>query len=160
MIKFSFLLSLLLSFSVLAAQVPAFQAEMIDGQVFLLKDKLKNGRPILISFWATWCQPCLDELNQLQTKLKKETAGVDVVAINVDTAETSSDIRPTLRLHKIEFPVILDPTHQIFSKFNSTKAVPFSVLVSPTGEILATYSGYSDEMMKRLESFNKKANGG
>ncbi len=158
--KFLTLLALLGNAVVFSATVPTFQAETTEGKSFSLKDKLKEGRPVLISFWATWCQPCVDELNHLKTRLKKETAGVDVVAINVDTSETSSDVRPTMRLHKIEFPVILDPTHQIFSKFNSTKAVPFSVLVSPQGEILQTYSGYSDEMMKKLESYNQKAKGG
>ena len=153
-------LSLLLASSVFAAQAPNFQGETTEGKKFSLKDTLKGGKPTLISFWATWCQPCLDELNHLKTRLNKETAGVNVIAINVDTAETTSDVKPTMRLYKISFPVILDPTHQIFAKFNSTKAVPFSVLVGANGEILETYSGYSEEMMKKLESYNKKANGG
>ncbi len=151
--------SLILSlafFSVTAfsEQAPFFQSETTDGKSYSLKDKLKDGKPVLISFWATWCQPCVDELNTLKTRLGKDS-GVEVVAVNVDTSETSSDVRPTMRLHKIEFPTILDPKHQIFSKYNSTKAVPFSVLVSAKGEILATYSGYSEEMMKKLESFKK-----
>jgi len=144
----------LFTVSAYSAQAPMFQSETTDGKNFSLKDRLKDGKPVLVSFWATWCQPCLDELNTLKAKLGKN-AGVDVVAVNVDTSETSSDVRPTARLHKIEFPIILDPKHQIFSKFNSTKAVPYSVLVSATGEILATYSGYSEEMMQKLESFKK-----
>lgn len=148
---------LLLSTPLFAAQAPNFQGETTDGKKFSLKESIKSGRPLLISFWATWCQPCLDELNNIKKRLNKETAGVDVIAINVDTAETTSDVKSTIRLYKIEFPVILDPTHQIFAKFNSTKAVPFSVLVGSKGEILQTYSGYSEEMMAKLESYNKKA---
>ncbi len=151
---FSFATLTVFSLSLFAAQAPTFQSETTDGKSYSLKEKLKDGKPVLISFWATWCQPCLDELNALKAKIGVD-AGVQVVAINVDTSETSSDVRPTARLHKIAFPIILDPTHQIFSKYNSTKAVPYSVLVSATGEILATYSGYSDEMMKKLESFKK-----
>ena len=153
------LLCLALTFFCLSGsgvQAPSFQSDTVDGKNFSLKDKLKAGHPVLVSFWATWCQPCLDELSQLKTRLSKGDGGVDVIAINVDTSETSSDVRPTIRLHKIEFPVILDPTHQIFSKYNATKAVPFSVLIGTSGEILGTYAGYSEEMIQKLEKLSKK----
>jgi len=140
--------------TVFSAQAPTFQSETLSGASYSLKEKLKEGKPVLVSFWATWCQPCLDELNSLKTKLGKDS-GVEVIAVNVDTSETSSDVRPTIRLHSIEFPIILDPTHQIFAKYNATKAVPYSVLISAKGEILATYAGYSEEMMTKLETFKK-----
>ncbi len=154
--KSIFLLFVIFCLKGVAAQAPSFQSQTVDGKNFSLKDRLKAGKPVLVSFWATWCQPCLEELNQLKTRLAKENSGVEVIAINVDTTETSSDVRPTIRLHKIEFPVILDPTHQIFSKYNATKAVPFSVLVGPSGEIQGTYAGYSEEMIQKLEKFSKK----
>lgn len=142
---------------------PSFQAQTVDGKRIQLKEMLKPDRGLLLSFWATWCAPCLEELGHVTDALKKDPAmKLDVLAVNVDTSETASDVKPTIKLYKFEVPIALDPKHEIFSKYQSAKTLPFSVLLSPTGEILETFNGYNEGMIpmiqKKLSALGKGTN--
>ncbi|MBK7869124.1 MAG: redoxin domain-containing protein [Ignavibacteriales bacterium] len=44
---------------------PGFRLENLDGDIISLEDSLGQG-PILISFWATWCKPCIEELPEIE----------------------------------------------------------------------------------------------
>jgi peroxiredoxin len=150
---FSLVIIVGLSATGFAKQAPQFQAELIDGKRSSLKQNLKPGRALLVSFWATWCTPCLQELKEVSTRLRENPElPIDLLTINVDTAETSSDVAPTLRLHGFKFPVALDPKHEIFSKYQGSKSLPFTALVDSNGEILKTFSGYDEKMFDEVRN--------
>jgi peroxiredoxin len=130
---------------------PSFYGELMGGGRVSLKQYLKPDRGLLLCFWASWCGPCLQELANVSEKLKKDPSlPLDVLAVNVDSSETTADIKPTLRLHKLSFPVILDPTHEIFSKYHADKTLPFSVLLGPDGNIETTFNGFHDGMFEKV----------
>lgn len=152
MIKAFLILTLTLSSLSLAKVAPSFQGEAMGGGKVTLKDKLKKDRVLLLSFWATWCTPCLEELNQVSTKMKAEPQlPLDLLTVNVDTSETASDVKPTLKLHKFEMPVVLDPKHEIFAKYHDAKSLPFSVLIGANGNIEATFNGYHEDMFAKIK---------
>src|SRR5262249_18836109 len=98
------------SFAGAAKLAPSFSADLMGGNKVSLKESLKPGRLLLVSFWATWCTPCIEELRTVSEKLKADpNLPLDILTINVDTSETSSDVKPTLKLYSFKFPVILDP---------------------------------------------------
>ena len=121
-----------------------------------------TNHALILSFWATWCSPCMVELKSIMEKLQAgPPLSFDVLTVNVDPSETMSDVKPTLKLYKLDLPVILDPKHEIFSKYQDSKTLPFSVLISSKGEIVATFSGFSEDMFIRArkmmeESHNAK----
>ena len=132
-------------------QAPSFEGKLLNGNRIRLHSQLTPGRALLISFWATWCSPCLEELRLITETLRTTSdLPLDFLTINVDASETSSDILPTLKLYHFSFPVILDPKQEIFSKYNRNKALPFSVLIDPDGKILETYNGFHADMMANL----------
>jgi len=136
----------------MAKTAPSFQGELLGGKRTSLQQALKPGRALMLCFWATWCAPCLQELKELQGRIKKEPSlALDLLAINVDTSETSSDVGPTLKLQGLDFPVVLDPKHEIFSKYQSAKSLPFSALISSSGEIVKTFSGYDEHMFEEIK---------
>src|SRR3989338_9732085 len=95
-------LFLLLSFSVLgmAKTAPTFSGELMGGGRVTLKDSLKHNRALLLSFWATWCQPCMQELKEVVTHLKSDPKlPLDILTVNVDTSETKTDVKPTLKMY-------------------------------------------------------------
>jgi peroxiredoxin len=148
--------ALMFSSLAFAKIAPPFYGELLGGGRVSLKEYLKPERGLLLAFWASWCGPCLQELTNVAEKLKNDpTIPLDVLAINVDSSETTADIKPTMRLHKIVFPVILDPTHEIFSKFHADKTLPFSVLLSPEGNIETTFNGFHEEMFQKVREVLK-----
>lgn len=144
----------------MAAHAPSFPATMLDGSRTTLEELLPKDKVMLISFWATWCVPCLAELNTLSSKLKDSKIPLKVVTVNVDSSETKAQVKPTVSDLKknagFAFPVVVDPTHAIFSKYQPNAALPFSVLVGPDGSILQSFSGYQETMLGKIEELAAK----
>ena len=150
--KLGVFLALVFSVGGRANTAPPFHGELLNGGRVSLAQYQKKDRALFLSFWASWCGPCLQELHTVTEKLKADPSiPLDVLAVNVDTSETTSDVKPAVRLHQIAFPVVLDPKHDIFSKYQKSKTLPFSVLIAPTGEIVATFTGYHEEMFDKVK---------
>lgn len=131
---------------------PAFRAELLNGKRTSLEQNLKTGRSLMVCFWASWCVPCLQELKEVTSRLKEEPhLPLDLLAINVDTSETASDVGPTLKLYGFDFPVVLDPKHEIFSKYQASKSLPFSTLINDKGEMVKTFSGFDEKMFDEVK---------
>jgi len=157
-VKFAFLVVSILSTVSLAKVAPSFQGELIGGGRVSLSEELAkdNSKGLLLCFWATWCAPCMQELKQVTEKLKNDpTLPLRVLTVNVDTAETSSDVKPTLKLYQFKIPVITDPKHEIFAKYQDAKTLPFSVLIKPNGEIAETFNGFHEEMFTKAREAMK-----
>ena len=147
-----FLIFSLCSFS-FAKIAPGFQGELLSGGRVSLNEELAkdNSKALLLCFWASWCAPCMQELKQVTEKLKNDPSlPLRVLTVNVDTAETASDVKPTLKLYQFKVPVIADQKHEIFSKYQDAKTLPFSVLIKPNGEIAETFSGFHEEMFAKV----------
>ena len=142
-----------LASSVALAQVaPSFHGDLVGGGSTSLRDELKPHRALLLCFWASWCIPCMEEMKIVNEKIKADTTlPLDILSVNVDTSETSVDVRPAMRLNKISVPVILDPQHEIFSKYHEDKSLPFSVLINSRGQILHSFNGYHEKMFQILK---------
>lgn len=147
----------LCSFS-FAQVAPNFQGDLLGGGRVSLGEELAKDKSkgLLLCFWATWCAPCMQELKQVTEKLKNDPSlPLRVLTVNVDTAETSSDVKPTLKLYQFKVPVITDSKHEIFSKYQDAKTLPFSVLIKPNGEIAETFNGFHEEMFVKAREAMK-----
>jgi peroxiredoxin len=144
-------LFLFVAVSAMGRQAPAFRGELVSGERVSLNDYLKPDKGTLVCFWATWCVPCMEELRMINEKLKADpNFPVNVITVNVDNSETSSDVRPTIAQQNLPFPVILDPKHEIFSRFQQGQALPFSALVSDQGELAKTFEGLNENLFPEI----------
>ena len=135
-----------------ATVAPSFQGETVSGERVSLNSLLKEKRALLLCFWASWCVPCIEEMRQVSEKIKAQPdLALDIVAVNVDTSETSTDVKPIIRQYHFPFPVILDPKHEIFSRYQQEKSLPFSALISSHGNIEHTFTGYHEEMFAEVK---------
>jgi cytochrome c biogenesis protein CcmG/thiol:disulfide interchange protein DsbE len=145
--KFLILLAIWLSLSSMAigegklSKAPDFVAKDLDGKKVELKEILEKG-PILISFWATWCKPCIKELNQLQKVYKKyNEKGFEILAIDVDGPRSISKVRSKVEGLKWDFPVLWDKSKDIYRKYH-VLGIPHTVLIDKTGKIRYTHTTY------------------
>ncbi len=149
----AFLIVMLVTASGFGQVAPSFHGDIMGGSATSLRDQLKPHRALLLCFWASWCIPCMEEMRLVSEKIKADASlPLDILSINVDTSETSVDVRPAMRMNSITVPVILDPQHQIFSKYHEDKSLPFSVLIDSHGQILQSFSGYHEELFQVLRS--------
>jgi len=90
-----------------------------------------RGQVVLVNFWATWCEPCRQEMPSMQ-RLRERLAGkpFTVLAVNVD--EPDLRVRQFLTQTRLELPVLLDPGKTVTRAW-SVRVLPTSFLVGPDG---------------------------
>jgi cytochrome c biogenesis protein CcmG/thiol:disulfide interchange protein DsbE len=136
-----FILSFFISFSFSQEKIPNLRLKMINGKYAKLHDFLKDG-PMIIDFWATWCEPCKKQmkyLNIFNNHFKK--TGFKVLAVNTDTPKSMSKVKSYVRTKKFEFEVAVDPNSQIKKKMKVLQ-MPTTILVDQSGEIIFRHQGY------------------
>ena len=120
---------------------PPFQIKNLEGERVSLKDLLGQG-PVLISFWATWCKPCLKELPHLQKFYEQyKERRLQVVAISEDSPRSLSKVKSFIAGHRYTFLVLLDDNYSTQRKFNF-RGLPFTVLLDKEGHMVYKRMGY------------------
>lgn len=147
-----FIVLIALSSSILAVekQAPGFKAETLNGGSIDLLELLQNG-PVLISFWATSCKPCINELNDLREGYREfKGKGFEVLAISQDGPRSVSKVRSLVNSLRWEYVVVLDTDMKISRKYK-VLGIPHTVLIDKQGKIIYTHTTYrkgDDQVIK------------
>ena len=124
------------------AAAPAVALKGLDGKQVTLAEQ--KGKVVLLSFWATWCGPCQQELPKIQALASKYAdKGLVVLTVSVDDASTVAQVRATARKHRLSVPVLLDPDNTAIAAFNPRGDVPFTVIVDRNGNVAEKHGGYA-----------------
>lgn len=130
----------------------SFTLPGIDGHAHRLEDW--RGKLVLVNFWATWCPPCREEIPLLMRAQQEYGAhGLQVVGIAIDDREAVSTYSDSVG---ISYPVLLgsDIGFDLMQAYgNSSGVLPYSVLVSPEGRLIADRRGaYTENELIKLIS--------
>ncbi|MBT8380256.1 MAG: TlpA family protein disulfide reductase [Ignavibacteria bacterium] len=129
---------------------PNFKVENLEGDIIELNKELGEG-PILLSFWATWCKPCIEELGEYKKIFKEfNDKGFKMFAISTDDERTVAKVKPFVKSKNYDFPVLLD-TNSDVARLYYAQAMPFSVILNKEGYIVYSHLGYmrGDELKVR-----------
>jgi len=131
--------------------VADFRLKDLSGKQVSLHSRLKEG-PVLISFWATWCKPCLQEMPHLDDINETwSERGLTTFAISIDKPRSQSKVRSYVNSKKFKFDVLLDPNEEAFRRMQG-QSVPYVVLLKPDGEAQYVKVGYRPGDEKTLEA--------
>lgn len=115
------------------ATAPNFTSYDLQGRKVSLSDF--SSRPVLLTFWATWCTVCKDELPALQAlQGRYSSSGFVVLAVNY--RETSDDrMRQYLASINVTLRSVIDPGASIASAYGVDIGLPVNVLVDKAGRV-------------------------
>jgi len=142
----------------LPAAVPAvaqemgdFTLETLDGEFFTLSDHL-GEKVILLTFFTTYCKPCMKEHPHLQRFWKKYgDEGLLVFAINSDEPGGIGEVRSWVRRYRLTFPVLLDGDFAITRQYDPDESFPLTMLIGRDKVIRHIYQGYNPGDERELE---------
>lgn len=120
---------------------PAADFSLSDASQKTIKLGELRGKVVLIDFWASWCEPCLRELPELE-KLHKQLAsrGVVVIGINIDRERKNAD--ELIARLKLSFPSLYDPKGQVAEQYDPPK-MPTSYVVDQQGVVRLMSEGFT-----------------
>ncbi|MCL2724450.1 MAG: TlpA family protein disulfide reductase [Polyangiaceae bacterium] len=120
-----------------------FTARDLDGKTVKLSNYL-GKQAILLSFCATWCEPCVAEFPHLRRLYDANKAkGFVILAIAMDGPETVARVPAFAARNQLNFPVLTDEDSRITAIYNPQKSAPLSVLIDKQGRMVAIREGYN-----------------
>jgi thiol-disulfide isomerase/thioredoxin len=118
------------------------QTLFYKNRLVQVKDLLTKEKTLFI-FWATWCDPCIDEIKAMPSKLKAlEAKGYELIFINYDAAENKDKAHKFISSFGLD--TAFDPTGQILAEIGIS-ALPASFVVDKSGKISKILLGVLDE---------------
>jgi thiol-disulfide isomerase/thioredoxin len=128
---------------------PAFDLESINGS--RLTSKALEGKVVLVDFWATWCQPCIEEIPQWnELHARYQAKGLVVLGMTIRSG-WASDIKPDAEKLKIAYPVVVG-NDDVEKGFGGIWGFPTTFLVNRKGQIYKKYTGTYPQKQAQVEA--------
>ena len=122
-------------------EAPSIELPTVDGGRAQLADF--RGKPVVLNFWASWCEPCKDEAPALRRAQRRlERAGGTVLGVTVEDAR--EDSRAFAREFGLEFPSLRDVGGRLGEAYG-TNGVPETFVIDRRGRVVALQRGSVDD---------------
>jgi thiol-disulfide isomerase/thioredoxin len=120
---------------------PAFDLARLDGRGRFDLASVRGKKPIVLDFWASWCQPCIHESKRLEAARKRYGDRVDF--IGVDTKDFSSDARRWQRRHGITYPSVHDGSGSVLADWGGLP-IPRIFFIDRQGKVVGELEAEED----------------
>lgn len=141
--------------------LPSVQIKNLKGEKVDVSKLSNDGKPIVINFWATWCKPCINELNnidELYEDWQAET-GVKIVAVSIDDSRNVRRVAPFIKGRGWDYEVLTDENSDLRRALNINNP-PHTLLIDGEGKIVWEHNGYmpgdEEELYKKILELSKK----
>ena len=129
----------------LFAALPEVTLRDVNGHEVNVASLAQSGKPVILSFFATWCKPCMRELTALNEVLPdwEDETGVQVYIVSIDQAQDSHKVKPLVDGNGWEFTTLLDPNSALKRAMN-VQNVPHLFVIDSKGNIVYNHTGYTE----------------
>jgi cytochrome c biogenesis protein CcmG, thiol:disulfide interchange protein DsbE len=142
-------------------KLPSVKLKTVKGLPFTADSITNNGKPIIISFWATWCKPCVRELSTISEVYDDwvTETGVKLYAISVDDSRSMTLVAPMVNGKGWDFTVLLDPNSD-FKRAMNVGPIPHTFLLNGKGEVVFQHTSFAEGDELNLIEMVRKLNRG
>ncbi len=117
--------------------VPTLQVTTWDGANYDLAQR--RGKWVVVNFWATWCNPCLKEIPDLDA-FDQSREDVEVIGLAYEEIE-KADMDAFLKEHPMRYPIAVVDVYNPPADFDIPKGLPMTYLIAPDGKVAKQFLG-------------------
>lgn len=134
-----------------ASQLPEVQLKTLSGKTVNAAKIANDGKPFVISFFATWCKPCNRELSAIAEVYEEwqEETGMKIYAISIDRAQDVNKVKPLVDTNEWEYDILLD-TNSDLMRALGIQMIPHVLICDGKGKIVESHSGYTEGSEKHI----------
>ena len=140
--------------------LPKVKVKTLNGSKVNFNEIDNGSSPIVISFWATWCKPCIKELNNIAEIYDdwQEETGVKIIAVSIDDTRSMSKVAPFVNSSDWQYEVYLDPNGNL-KRAMGVSTVPHTFLLNRNKEIVWQHKSYiegdEEKLFKEIKKISK-----
>jgi len=146
---------------ILERTIPSVDIKTMTGEIFNTSGIDNAGKPIIISFFALWCKPCLRELTAIADVYQdwQEETGVKLVAISIDDARSMANVMPTVNGNGWEYEFYCDPNGD-FKRAMGVNMIPHIFVVNGEKQVVYQHTSFAEGGENELYEVIKKVAAG
>lgn len=137
-------------------EFPTVDLKSLESETVSTSSFNENDKLYVFSFWATWCAPCIQELEAISEVYEnwKTQINVEIIAVSTDDSRTQKRVKPLINGKGWAYTVLLD-TNQDLKRRLSIANIPYLVVVK-NGKIVFIQNGHTpgaeEELLEKLKS--------
>ena len=123
--------------------IPNTNLTTLNGKSVKIQDEISKDKITILSFWASWCMPCINELDAISEVYEdwQEDFNMELIAISTDDARTQKRIRPMVNGKGWPYKILLDKNQELKRALNIS-TIP-QIIILKDSKIIYIHSGYS-----------------
>ena len=123
--------------------IPNTNLTTLNGKSVKIQDEISKDKITILSFWASWCMPCINELDAINEVYEdwQEDFNMELIAISTDDARTQKRIRPMVNGKGWPYKILLDKNQELKRALNIS-TIP-QIIILKDSKIIYIHSGYS-----------------